>query len=245
MNDIARRKRERRMSSSCESKDSQDATASSVSTGAKYEPQCGSLQQHVPLDHPTTSPTRARNDLLGQRGAAVAHFDLSSDHSTIERRSNFSEQDEADPSSPRHHSQLDEEVEVPEARTNEDDNFDTVLHPDDNDEEQVRHELPPLKATASQSLVQEGLFHRAVHFVWEAEADYHSSSAKKKKKKKKKKNVAIKDNHFEWDQTSGKCKDEIAILDMKVTARGNNISGGFAQVLLPCTFLMWTRPSNS
>lgn len=75
----------------------------------------------------------------------------------------------------------------------------------------------------------ESLLHRAVNFVWEAEADYHSISMKKKKKKKK--SVTIKDDNFAFYKKKGSAAtNEAAILDMKVTARGNNISGGFAQV---------------
>jgi hypothetical protein len=82
----------------------------------------------------------------------------------------------------------------------------------------------------------ESLLHRAVNFVWEAETDYHSSAAKKKKQKKqKKKSVTIREDPFGpggWAEgrAGGKSVSEAAILDMKVTARGNNISGGFAQV---------------
>ncbi|ELR12905.1 ABC transporter, ATPbinding domain containing protein [Acanthamoeba castellanii str. Neff] len=80
----------------------------------------------------------------------------------------------------------------------------------------------------------ESLLHRAVNFVWEAETDYHSSAAKKKQKKQKKKSVTIREDPFGpggWAEgrAGGKSVSEAAILDMKVTARGNNISGGFAQ----------------
>jgi hypothetical protein len=86
----------------------------------------------------------------------------------------------------------------------------------------------------------ESLLHRAVNFVWEAETDYHSSAAKKKQKKQKKKSVTIREDPFGpggWAEgrAGGKSVSEAAILDMKVTARGNNISGGFAQVrVLSC-----------
>lgn len=112
-------------------------------------------------------------------------------------------------------------------------------HDFQNDEEQEQEQvlIPPTVPICYIEfcfLQSESLLHRAVNFVWEAEADFHSSL--KKKNKKKKKSVTIKDDHFTWDKSGAisdrHMADDAAILDMKVTARGNNISGGFAQVFL-------------
>jgi hypothetical protein len=92
----------------------------------------------------------------------------------------------------------------------------------------------------------ESLLHRAVNFVWEAETDYHSSA--KRKQKKKKKSVTIREDPFggAWAEgRGGKSMSEAAILDMKVTARGNNISGGFAQVRAPFVYVVYVPYESS
>lgn len=254
MNDIARRKRAR--ASSLESKHllaaaAVDPPSSSNLASSDFnavQAESHPAQQHAPLDPTTSTPTRSRKDLLS-RATAMTQFGLSCRPSspvmhltkesgmtaartnlicTLLRRMKRIR--------PRHDtpSSLKKRWRCPRSALMKTTTL--TLSSIQMMTKKSTWDITPLTRPllSSQCQVQEGLLHRAVHFVWEAEADYHSSSTKKKKKKKKKKkSVTIKDDHFEWRQTSGKCNDEMAILDMKVTARGNNISGGFAQVSFP------------
>jgi len=77
-----------------------------------------------------------------------------------------------------------------------------------------------------------GILRRVLSFVWEAETDYHSYYSKKKEQKKRRKERQLKKQKKQrkhMNQRERRSKDISAILDMRLTSRGGNISGGFAQ----------------